>query len=385
MQPIRPTQLSVAQSGSVNNHVRVGVFIDVENLGAFLKGGGAQQIIEWAAQHGKVVMRKAVGNFSIGGVHAHQKSLTENGFELLHVAPPVSGKSTADVRLAVEVMDMHTRLDAVVLATGDADLSHVCFKLREHSKFVVGVMPPSALSNIVKNSVDRLVMIGSTTHKQARQRAVAPVRIIAPAPHIIPLSSSESEEDESEKSRARTLAGKHGRRTSLKPASQGMQPQSRHKPGGALGKEADLRSRWPSCEDMSAGSGAGSSCDNMSAGSGAGSEASSEDEASNLLDDAMLSIDWRRLKFVGASILKDKMKALDPGFSEKRLGFARFEQYLMKSRAVRVTCVGGEHNKMWSPTGEFFGTITPSSPPSHNANERSTLHCAARRGRARAE
>ena len=138
---------------------RVGVFVDVENLGSFLKADGARRLVEWSTEYGKVVMRKAVGNFSNPGVNAHQKSLTENGFELLHVAPPVSGKSTADVRLAVEVMDMHTRLDAIVLATGDIDLSHVCFKLREHNKYVVGVMPTSPLSHIVKNSVDRLRLI----------------------------------------------------------------------------------------------------------------------------------------------------------------------------------------------------------------------------------
>ena len=137
----------------------MGVFVDVENLGSFLKADGARRLVEWSTEYGKVVMRKAVGNFSNPGVNAHQKSLTENGFELLHVAPPVSGKSTADVRLAVEVMDMHTRLDAIVLATGDIDLSHVCFKLREHNKYVVGVMPTSPLSHIVKNSVDRLRLI----------------------------------------------------------------------------------------------------------------------------------------------------------------------------------------------------------------------------------
>ncbi len=43
---------------------RVGVFVDVENLGSFLKADGARRLVEWSTEYGKVVMRKAVGNFS---------------------------------------------------------------------------------------------------------------------------------------------------------------------------------------------------------------------------------------------------------------------------------------------------------------------------------
>ena len=104
-----------ARAGTICSLVddgRVGVFVDVENLAAFLKDGGAKLLVEWGAEHGKVVMRKAVGNFANGGVNAHQQSLTENGFELLHVAPPVSGKSTADIRMAVEVAESGRRPSA---------------------------------------------------------------------------------------------------------------------------------------------------------------------------------------------------------------------------------------------------------------------------------
>ena len=69
-----------------------------------------------------------------------------------------------------QVMDMYSNLDAIVLATGDADLSHVCFKLREKNKYVVGVMPDSPLSRIVKNSVDRLRVIGKK--KKGRRRMI---------------------------------------------------------------------------------------------------------------------------------------------------------------------------------------------------------------------
>ena len=166
---LRPRQLlcrlayrqcsSLARSPTVASGSRVGVFVDAENLGFFLKGNGAQRLVEWGAAHGKVVVRKAFANFTGSGVHAHQAKLVENGFDLVHVASPVSGKSTADVRLLVEVMDLQSSLDAVILATGDVDLSHVCFKLREYGKTVEGVMPRGPLADIVKNSVDRLRIV----------------------------------------------------------------------------------------------------------------------------------------------------------------------------------------------------------------------------------
>ena len=102
---LRPRQLlcrlafrqcsSLARSPTEAGGSRVGVFVDAENLGFFLKSDGAQRLVEWGAVHGKVVIRKAIGNFTGSGVHAHQAKLVENGFDLVHVASPVSGKSTA--------------------------------------------------------------------------------------------------------------------------------------------------------------------------------------------------------------------------------------------------------------------------------------------------
>ena len=184
---LRPRQLlcrlvsrqcsSLARSPTEASGGRVGVFVDVENLGFFLKADGAQRLVEWGAAHGKVVIRKAIANFSGSGVHAHQAKLTENGFDLVHVASPVSGKSTADVRLAVEVMDLQSSLDTVILATGDVDLSHVCFKLREYGKTVEGVMPRSPLSNIVKNSVDRLRIVDPKLAAKISARREAPATV----------------------------------------------------------------------------------------------------------------------------------------------------------------------------------------------------------------
>ena len=181
---LRPRQLlcrlafrqcsSLARSPTEAGGSRVGVFVDAENLGFFLKSDGAQRLVEWGAVHGKVVIRKAIGNFTGSGVHAHQAKLVENGFDLVHVASPVSGKS------AVEVMDLQSSLDTVILATGDVDLSHVCFKLREYGKTVEGVMPRSPLSNIVKNSVDRLRIVDPKYSKELARREASATVVTVP-------------------------------------------------------------------------------------------------------------------------------------------------------------------------------------------------------------
>lgn len=141
---------------------KVAIFLDVENLSGWLKADGGEALLERANELGRVVVRRAYGDFSIQSVSVRQPELNLLGFEFVHVYHPVKGKNSADIQIVVDVMEYLARipdLEWVVLATGDADFSPLFRRLRELGKSVVGVGPRSALSEAVKKSCNRFIYI----------------------------------------------------------------------------------------------------------------------------------------------------------------------------------------------------------------------------------
>lgn len=141
---------------------KVAIFLDVENLSGWLKVDGGEALLERANELGRVVVRRAYGDFSIASVSVRQPELNLLGFEFVHVYHPVKGKNSADIQIVVDVMEYLARipdLEWIVLATGDSDFSPLFRRLRELGKSVVGVGPRSALSEAVKKSCNRFIYI----------------------------------------------------------------------------------------------------------------------------------------------------------------------------------------------------------------------------------
>ena len=141
----------------MNNEYRVAIFVDAENLTQWIKVGGLETLLEELSSIGTVVVRKAYARWTNMSLAAHQGTLNRLGFELIHTFHPVSGKNSADIQIAVDVMEYAGRenLQSVALATGDSDFSPLFRRLREMGKQVVGAGPRSALSESVKSSCSR--------------------------------------------------------------------------------------------------------------------------------------------------------------------------------------------------------------------------------------
>lgn len=139
---------------------KVAIFLDVENLSGWLKADGGETLLDRANELGRVIVRRAYGDFSQQAVSIRQTELNLLGFEFVHVYHPVRGKNSADIQIVVDVMEYLARipdLEWVVLATGDSDFSPLFRRLRELGKSVVGVGPRSALSEAVKKSCNRFI------------------------------------------------------------------------------------------------------------------------------------------------------------------------------------------------------------------------------------
>lgn len=145
---------------------KVAIFLDVENLSGWLKADGGKALLERANKLGRVVVRRAYGDFSIPSVNARQQELNLLGFEYVHVCHPVKGKNSADIQIVVDVMEYLGRipdLKWIILATGDSDFSPLFRRLRELGKSVIGVGPHSALSEAVKNTCDEFIRTDTNT------------------------------------------------------------------------------------------------------------------------------------------------------------------------------------------------------------------------------
>jgi len=157
----------------MNQETRVAVFVDAENLTQWIKQGGLETLLEDLSSMGSVVVRKAYARWTNSNMAVHQMTLNRHGFELIHTFHPVSGKNSADIQIAVDVMEYAWRDDlaCIALATGDSDFSPLFRRLREMGKQVVGVGPRSALSESVKSSCSRFFYTQTETASPVQDEA----------------------------------------------------------------------------------------------------------------------------------------------------------------------------------------------------------------------
>lgn len=108
---------------------RVAVFVDGENIPA----DHAARIVVEAARHGRTDVLRVYGNTCI--LPRWQET---PGYRLVHAG---TGKNAADLLLAIEVMEhvLSAACDCVLIASSDADFTHLAIRLRERGLKVVGL------------------------------------------------------------------------------------------------------------------------------------------------------------------------------------------------------------------------------------------------------
>ena len=95
----------------MSHESRVAVFVDAENVAQWIKLGGVDTLLEDLSSIGPVVVRKAYARWTNENMLAHQATLNRHGFELIHTFHPASGKNSADIQIAVDVMEYASRDD----------------------------------------------------------------------------------------------------------------------------------------------------------------------------------------------------------------------------------------------------------------------------------
>ncbi|MCB9673575.1 MAG: NYN domain-containing protein [Alphaproteobacteria bacterium] len=142
----------------------IACFIDFENVAigardAHLDAFDVGRVLERLHELGKLVVKRAYCDWS--SYATAKRPLHGAGFELIEV-PHVSysGKNSADIRMAVDAVDLcHTKahVDTFAIVSGDSDFSPLVGKLRENDKHVVGIGVRSSTSRLLVECCDAFV------------------------------------------------------------------------------------------------------------------------------------------------------------------------------------------------------------------------------------
>lgn len=139
------------------------VFIDFENLAIGFKHRRGdfdiQKILERLVEKGKVIVKKAYADW--GEYKQYTKPLHEAAIELIEIPRrSMTGKNSADIRLAVDAMDLawsKEHIDTFVIVSGDSDFSPLVSKLKENGKHIIGIGMRESTSDLLAGNCDEFI------------------------------------------------------------------------------------------------------------------------------------------------------------------------------------------------------------------------------------
>jgi len=162
-----------------DNERTLAVFIDFENLAIGFKNRrgdfDVDKILERLVEKGKIIVKKAYADF--GEYKQYTKPLHEHAIELINIPRrQMTGKNSADIRLAVDAMDLawsKQHVDTFVIVSGDSDFSPLVSKLKENGKHVIGVGMKESTSDLLADNCDEFIFY-EDLEKQTRATAPGP-------------------------------------------------------------------------------------------------------------------------------------------------------------------------------------------------------------------
>ncbi|MCW3843729.1 NYN domain-containing protein [Micromonospora yasonensis] len=194
---------------------RIALFLDYENLALGVRdhhGGRSfdfRPIADALAERGRVVVRRAYADWSY--FDEDRRMLTRSHVELIEIPQRMgaSRKNAADIKMAVDAVELAFERDYIstfVICTGDSDFTPLVHKLRELNKRVIGVGVERSTSALLPPACDeflyydRLEGVEVPPPAAGRGRAARPAAPEAPPeveaqPEVRPVPEEETARD----------------------------------------------------------------------------------------------------------------------------------------------------------------------------------------------
>lgn len=142
----------------------IAVFCDFENVAIGVKEANypdfrIRPILERLLLKGSIVVKKAYCDWD--RYKEFKRDMHEAAFELIEI-PHVrqSGKNSADIRMVVDALDLcytKSHIDAFVVISGDSDFSPLISKLKENGKSVIGIGVRGSASSLLIGNCDEFI------------------------------------------------------------------------------------------------------------------------------------------------------------------------------------------------------------------------------------
>jgi uncharacterized protein (TIGR00288 family) len=153
----------------------IAVFCDFENVAIGLKEGNypdfkIRPVLERMLLKGSIVVKKAYCDWD--RYKEYKRDMHEAAFELIEI-PHVrqSGKNSADIRMVVDALDLcytKSHIDAFVIVSGDSDFSPLISKLKENGKSVIGIGVRGSASSLLISNCDEFIFYEDLVQVKAK-------------------------------------------------------------------------------------------------------------------------------------------------------------------------------------------------------------------------
>jgi uncharacterized protein (TIGR00288 family) len=159
---------------------RIALFIDFENLaiGAREDLGGhvfnLKPIADALAERGRVVVRRAYADWNL--FEEFRRNLVEHHVEMIEIPQRLGSvrKNAADIKMAVDAIELSFEREYIttfVIATGDSDFTPLVHKLRELNRKVVGIGLRASTSALLPPACDEFLFYESLEGVEAPRRS----------------------------------------------------------------------------------------------------------------------------------------------------------------------------------------------------------------------
>jgi len=333
---------------------RIGLFIDYENLAIGSREDlgipfDFKPVTDALAERGRVVVRRAYADWTY--FDKDRRMLTDNQVELIEI-PQRRGmvrKNAADIKMAVDAIELAFERDYVtmfVLCTGDSDFTPLVHKLRELNRRVIGVGLKASTSALLPAACDEFlfyenlsgVEVPDRKPKKERQKEEKPrvAKTASPESVIVPTLSGllrAGDGDVRASSLKRALLRKDATFTETDYGFRAFGELMRHLESKGIieldneNSQGDPIVRFPT--------------------SGRGEETGFE-----LLQGAVSDLGAGGSP-VALSGMKNEIRKRDPGFSEKKLGYSGFLQF------VKAAAAGGYVDLIWDDETDDYVLSAP--------------------------
>jgi uncharacterized protein (TIGR00288 family) len=156
----------------------VALLIDYENLQVSLKRHfnlttpKMSLIIQEAQELGRLVLARAYAPWTSPDLSIDAENLYRQGIDLIYTP---AGKNSADVRMAVDAVDLTSRVEnirTIIFVTGDGDLIHPLNYLRQQGHRVVVIGVDAAMSRMLSSAADAVLIyerdLDPSVHRRVR-------------------------------------------------------------------------------------------------------------------------------------------------------------------------------------------------------------------------